>query len=178
MIKKIVICVGVIALIVLTSLYIPFIRKIDITVDGVQCRIGDETEEKSVKITVKGTYKNYLIKDDTFQGSLEVEGYEQAYSNYDVELLFHNKSSVVSYFTITDDGMPKINTLGSIIIENNFKQILLCISEPIENEGNSGKGWTGEDGLIIVAPAQTRAEAMQLANKLAKDTFFEMSNWK
>lgn len=178
MVKKIVIALGIIALIILAIVYIPITRKIDVSVEGIQCRIGEETEEKSVRIKVKGSYKNYVFKDDTFKGTLEVEGYEQDSDNYDVELRFSNNSSPICYVSITEDGKPDINTLGNIIMKDNFKQILLCISEPSSTEGDEGKSWTGNDGLIIAAPVQTRAEAMELANKITKDTFYEMSNWK
>ena len=48
----------------------PWAQKIDTTIQAVQCRIGHVGYSEDVSIIIKGVYKQYLVKNDIFEGTV------------------------------------------------------------------------------------------------------------
>ena len=135
-------------------LILPFSKNIDIEVKGIQCRIGDSEYFEEKTVWIRGIYKNYLIKEDVFEGQIEIEGYDFTSTGFIGEI---NHQSFPLVYT---SNPPSNNTLGNVFYSTGFEKMLICISEPIESKS---KEWTGEDGLYICFPAYTKDEALVLA---------------
>ena len=69
-----IICTLIVVFIDLYSL--PIKKNIDIVVNGVHWKIDNENYSEKTSITIKGTYKNYLIKKDTFNGNIIIDLYD------------------------------------------------------------------------------------------------------
>lgn len=57
-----------------------------------------------------------------------------------------------------------MNPFGILCCTPDFKQLLICVSEPIEEDSGS---WSAEKGLFISAPAETRNQALETARQLS-----------
>lgn len=163
-----------IAVIGLAVCVLPFRRNIDTVLKGEECRIGDEEYSKEISLLVKGTYNQYLIKSDTFEGTIEISGYDNTRDGYTASLDFRHGYSILFYYD-NIDGLPIHNSFGLICCTPDFSQVLICINEP--PEANS-KGWGGDNGLYIAAPATNRNEAADIAEKLSgKSKWFSGVKW-
>src|SRR5690606_17121632 len=67
-----------------------------------------------------------------------------------------NDSSTLTYHTV-ENGMPHIESIGSIWMSNDFEDILVWVLEPI---GGRSKSSTVDEALIIVAPTKSREAAI------------------
>lgn len=164
-----------IVLVICLVIYVfPWRHKIDITVRGIQCRIGDADYSEDVLITVKGVYKQYLIKNDTFEGTISIDIYDFTLDMPMTPALFYDGYANLIYLNI-QDGVPNMRTFGLLSCTPNFDKMLIGVSEPLEAES---KCWSGENGLFICAPAQNRAQALESAKILSsKSKLLSHTNW-
>lgn len=171
--KKYIISIAVLALI--TVCLVPLTQKIDRVLEGVEYRIGDSTYEEHRRIEIRGQYRRYLLKNNTFEGEITIEGYD--FSDKSPKVMFEVHDGYASFTYFGMEGVaPYLNTLGTISFANNFKQVLICVSEPIEA---GSKTWSSENGLFIVAPTTNREEALVLAKKLSQKTeWMAKIDWK
>ena len=145
---------------------------VDTTLDGVQYRIGDPSYVERVTIKMTGIYKSYLFKDSTFYGSIEISN-KDITKDYTASITFKGDYSYLTYFDygkksdkVSETGIVSTPvTLGQICYAKNFKQILFTIFD--EYTDQKGTGWNSKSGMVIVAPATTRTEAVLAAEKLA-----------
>lgn len=145
---------------------------VDTKLDGVQYRIGDPSSMERVTIKITGIYKEYLFKDSTFYGSIEISNYDFT-SEYMASIRFNGDYSYLTYYDYgkKDDKVAQTGivstpkTLGQICISKNFKQVLVTVFD--EYTPNNGTGWNTSSGMVICAPATTRSEAEIIAQKLA-----------
>lgn len=166
---KITLAAAVFLLIAGLFLYItPLQRNVENTLYGFQCRIGGNEYEYENKITlyVKGVYKSYLFKNDTFEGIIEISGYDFTYELTPAPLEFSDGYSILLYHG-NIDGKPVQNTIGMIFTESDFSSLLICVNEP---NGDGTSGWNGENGLIICAPAENVVQALETAEKLTVES--------
>jgi hypothetical protein len=166
MIKKIGLILLVFFVLCLSLYLFPWKSKVDTTIQGVQCRIGDEKYIKKVSVKIKGTYSNFLIKNDTFRGTISISDYDFTSDGSDVSLQFYNGSAFLVYNKISD-GKPDMNPFGILYCTPDFKQLLICVSEPVEKDSGS---WSAEKGLFISAPAETRSQALETARQLSSES--------
>jgi hypothetical protein len=172
--KKVIAAI-VISLIVGFLIYnIPYSNKVNTTLQGVQCRIGDEAYSEKVTLKIQGNYSDYIFKDDTFQGKILVDKYEYSMKDPEVFLKFRDGYSVLRYYKIKPNANTP-NCIGTISIYKDFKKILILVDEP--NSGGS-QGWSGENGLYIGAPAENIKQANAIAKDLAKKSIWlSYTNW-
>ena len=147
---------------------------VDTTVDGIQYRINDPGYEERVTIKISGIYKESLFSDSTFNGKIQVSNYDFT-KDYTVDMKFNGDFSYVTYYNYGDKVTDHIKAtgiveapkaLGQICTAKSFKQVMMTVFE--EGVGEDNAGWNKDSGLVICAPAATRAEAVTLAEKLAK----------
>ncbi|MFQ9697822.1 MAG: hypothetical protein ACLRY5_13420, partial [Zhenhengia sp.] len=50
--------------------FMPLSQNIDIVLDGKEYRIGNSEYEEDRTIEIQGKYKDYLFRDDTFEGKI------------------------------------------------------------------------------------------------------------
>ena len=51
------------------------VTKVDLTLNGTAYRIGSEEVTESADIRIEGRYKNYIFRDDQFEGIIFIDGY-------------------------------------------------------------------------------------------------------
>ena len=66
-------CVGIVFFFVAYG--IADVREVEYTLSGYSFYVSDETDKTPHEIRIEGRYKNYLIRDDTFEGLVYVDGY-------------------------------------------------------------------------------------------------------
>jgi heme/copper-type cytochrome/quinol oxidase subunit 2 len=132
--------------------------KIDSTLKGAECRIGDADYSEDVTITVKGVYHKFLFKNDKFKGTISIDKYNFTNEVPLSPLIFQNGYAPIRYTEINNS--IKVFNLGFIYCTPNFDKILIGVREPI---GKSPQGWSGDNGLYITAPAENHMQAVEIA---------------
>lgn len=161
--KKVIISTSVaVVLIAAAVCFLPLQRNVDVVHKGVLCRTNDPNYKEDVNIEVKGKYRDYLFRMDTFKGTIVIDKYDFT-SEWDcMGLIFHEGMSQLTYNE--PSGVPNMETIGFLFCTPNFDRMMTTVFEPIDN--NRGN-WSGEDGLFISAPAETREQALQVVSDLA-----------
>ena len=163
--KRIIIPVIIIIFIGAAVSIMPWWSDIDITLNGIQARIGDEeyTEEKTINIS--GRYWRYLFRADRFEGRIKVEGYDFTYNAQPLVSL--NQNSLTLDYMGNVNGKPFIESLGRLNFKPVFSEVLIWVYGQHVDSNSNSRGWTSEDGLFISAPAGSREQAIDIANNLA-----------
>lgn len=156
--NKLIIAAVIVA--VLAVCVLPWRHRIDCTLQGIQCRLGDADYIENRTVYIKGVYSNYLFRDDKFNGKIEVEGYEYT-SGVDVALFFVGNAAGISIY----DDTVKEHRYMSMYTTPTFSKLVLLVFE-LEGMGSS---WSGENGLIIAAPATDRKQAVNVAKEFSKN---------
>jgi len=162
-----------IVLIIVFILYMIFPTKVDLTVEGVKYRLGTENRNilKPVTIQVNGTLHKSLTGTRTFKGTLYIEGEEipTAAEQKELTIEFDPKAQGYLAFPNPPTYKPPYLSFGMIYINNDFSQISITVHD--KDLLNPGVGqWNSDDGFMIAAPAQNRAEALHISNELMKPT--------
>lgn len=176
MVKKFGLLIIVVITVCILLYIIPFRHKINTTLEGVQCRLGDASYSENISISVQGNYFSYLFKDDRFEGKILIDKYDYTLDGSCVfPLRFTDGWTPLIYHNINKDGIPVDNTLGSIYCTPAFRKILIIVYEPIDGDS---KGWESEKGLFISIPAKTRSQAVNNAKLLSKrDNEISLIKW-
>jgi hypothetical protein len=158
---------------------------VDTTLDGVQYRIGDPSYVERVTIKMTGIYKSYLFKDSTFYGAIEISNKDFT-KEYMASITFNGDYSYLTYYDygkksdkVTETGIVATPiVLGQVSAAKDFKQLLFTVFD--EYAEQKGVGWNMKSGTVIVAPATTRTEAVQIAEKLATGSSIlnKVKSWK
>ncbi|HEX3021891.1 MAG TPA: hypothetical protein VHP81_05815 [Lachnospiraceae bacterium] len=109
MLKKVTIVLFFLVLVCLALYKIPWTTNVDKTIDGVECRIGDKDYLDNVTISIKGTYKNYLFKNDTFKGTIEIDKYDFTKDGASVLLEFLDDAGALTYFILEMENLNSIH---------------------------------------------------------------------
>lgn len=156
--------------------FLPWQHDINTTLEGVQCRINDNEYIEKITITVKGKYNQYLFKDDVFIGNISINLYGDIWSLENGKLVFSDNNAPILKSKIGNNGYCEIENFGNILCTENFSEILILVSEKTETEGT---GWTSENGLYISAPAKTKEDAINIADKLRKrSVWLSQGSWE
>ena len=160
--KRIIIRVSI--LLIIIGILVSFTarwRDIDITLHGVQFRIGDSDSIEEKTITIQGRYWRYLFRADRFEGRIEIEGYDITLNDLAWRISFPNNSnwgSILNYLSPYGRRGFWTEHFGRIYITPWFSSVVIRFFE--ENR------WSTEDGIIIVAPASNREEAIDIAKEM------------
>ncbi|MGL4335873.1 MAG: hypothetical protein ACRCST_03190 [Turicibacter sp.] len=165
-----------IGLIVFLLYMIPYTETIDVSLDGMQCRIGEDICEEQKTVIISGKFKRYLFKADHFKGIIQVSGYDFKHIDNLVEFYVDDGYGYINYIGFTD-GYPEIEFLGTLLFAPHFKEVLVLISEPVYD--SDSKSWSAEDGLYVSAPATNKADALEIAAKLSQNSqWLSIAQWK
>lgn len=121
-----VLCVG--SVIFFVCYAIADVEKVEYTLSGYSFYLSDENERIPCEVRIEGKYKNYIIRDDTFEGLIYIDGYvcELSRESYkssffvsekgcqsisfavDTEALLNRKYAEINHAdrAYTDDGDP------------------------------------------------------------------------
>ena len=120
----------------------PISKKIDITLQGKQCNIGDSLDIEDITVTIKGRYRQYFLKDNTFNGKIYTSIHGYIWGSYQGKLIFEDNISTI--YMKSDDFVS--GTFGTMVVTSNFSEVLILVHEQYSSGGN---GWTGENGTFI-----------------------------
>lgn len=155
--------------------FLPLKYKIDKTLDGFQTKIGHDEYNEKITIEVKGTYNKYLMKNDTFKGSISTNLHGEVWDITKGEIVFYDNMGNMSSWTRGNDGQSISEYFGNLICEPDFSEVLLLVHE----QTGEGSGWSGEDGLYISAPAKNKEESIKIARKLGnKNELISKNIWE
>ncbi len=157
--------ITIIILIGIVISVLPYSRNIDMTLDGGMYRIGDPIYHEHTSLVIKGVYRNYLFKDNTFSGFIEISNIDETYGSEVFKLRYSKSIAPLIYDKSTKYNIGQFS-VGQIINKTDFEEILVIVSEPIIG---SSKSWNGDNGLFIVAPSDNRDEAIERAELLSKE---------
>lgn len=167
--------IAIIFILCVVLYFIPFSHKIDTTQQGIQCRIGDKDYSENVSIYIKGKYNNFLFKNDTFDGLITIDKYKFTQNATETIMSYCDGYYILDYCRFNKYGSIDMNHLGTISFTPNMKNILIMVSEPIENAPNE---WNDIDGLFISVPAKNHAQAIENANYISsRNKFLSTIDW-
>lgn len=139
-------------------------------IPAVKYRLGEEGIIENVTILIDGKYKKNLFSDDIFTGTIYIEGYDFTIKNSGFSNLESTLSDIQidgkghgTYDYVMLDSEKKVQHLmqGEIFVKDNFSIITMTINED--------QGWNSQDGIMLSGPAETRKEALEIANSLLVD---------
>lgn len=135
---------------------LPLPRPIHVTHAALAWRCGDSTYSEATEITINGTYFDYLLKEDFFDGAITVGGFPETRRPLP-RVTFHDGMGFLFYRG--EAGLLE-SMFGWIIMPPDGSACVIGVHEE--------HGWSGDTGLMISAPAVSRQEAAALANRLCR----------
>lgn len=148
---------------------------------AVKYRLGEEGVIETITIKIDGTYSRRLFSDDIFSGSIYIEGYD--FTND--QSGFSNLKSTLADIHIDSKGHGMYNYVkmnsnrnlehifqGEIFVKDKFSMVTMTINEEMSSENPNG-GWNSASGILISGLAETRKEALAIANLLMKDLYLQ-----
>lgn len=147
----------VVAIVLIALIWIPIPYTVQKTLSAVELRHDDPDYLVPRQITIDGTYHFYLYKYDRFTGTFEIEGYPQTIGHETIETIVTDKTGGILAYA-NDEFL--LEMLGFILAESSLDRIFIGVYE--------NNGWSGGDGLSIIAPATTRAEALAVWETLSR----------
>lgn len=143
-------------------------RKIDVSYPAIQMRyLGEDSvpvEVEKTNIRIKGKYSNRLLSNPRFSGEIIIASLPHVHDYELIDLEFSNKEqgiSAVLVYTAIIEQKPVLDSVGQLITDSKFQQLMIRILEPIGTDRKST-----EEGLQLLAPAETKAEAIRIYNEL------------
>lgn len=145
--------------------FFPLRHSIDIVIEGMQCRLGEEAYSEDVVIHVQGVYSQYLIGDkDRFTGDMAISLLDVTETwRFEDEAFRNGWAPIMSKTEPDSKGEWGIDFYGDLYCTPRFDKILILVLEPRESQQ---KSWSTGNGLFISAPAQNRGEALDVGKLL------------
>lgn len=140
-------------------------RHISLSIRGIEYKLGSPQQEvHPVTLQLNGTLQTSLLGKRTFNGKVNILG--STVPNKDnaqsLKMVFNSElEAEIIYF---DWNTQQFYQYGELYANRSFNEFTITV---FQHEGK-GFGWSGADGLMISAPAQTRAQALQISNNLMK----------
>lgn len=158
------IVVGVVAMLVVAVLYM-LPRPYEKTLSAYELSHYDSSYQKPLEIHLKGWYASIPFLKDKFKGTLQVGDFKCALHTYITVGNEHETGEALYYFGNKGDWI----TYGTLYTEANFSGVMILVSEANERGGYS---FDAGKGSIIAAPSNSLEEAVLVANRLLKRSFF------
>lgn len=146
-------------------------KRINYELDGIKYQLGagNETLAEPVKVRIDGYLNKSLTGALSFKGEIDLEGYPPPVpeENRRLSISFDKRhSGLVVYHTVKDGNLIGYS-LGILHINDDMSQVSVSLYKE-DPKDPSRKSWSGDDGLMISAPAQSREEALDLSNELMR----------
>lgn len=135
-------------------------KEIQYKYNGIKYQIGNLQSEEPVSVEIKGKYKrNWIQKTELFQGQIKVNG-ELCYVGHDPEDI---KNTYV-FKKMNISGIESSSFDGLLFISEMMREITIGIFETENPQGVSTLSF--KNGWLISAPCNSRAEAVDISNRL------------
>lgn len=141
-------------------------REIHRSLEGIKYRLGEENREFEEQITVNidGRMKRNWKGERIFTGSIlvEGEGIPVPPDQRELEVRFPNNSyhQLIIYHGIHNSSIYHF-PYGDLFTNEDMSELTIT---RFEDTPSGGKSWDSEDGLMISAPAHSRAKALEISN--------------
>ncbi len=146
-----------------------FPHTVALNTEGFKYRLGKENIAygESLQVHVNGKAYRRLGEKVKFIGEIQLEGKNTPINEnrWQVELLIDQTNGKLLYVRRNNTMLHE--TIGTLFVNRNISEMTIAVMEEYE-DGNGG-GWSGEDGLMISAPASNREEALAVSNSLMAD---------
>lgn len=110
--------VAVSSLVVLSICTLPLKKNIDTTINTVQWELDQRESSRNVKVKVKGTYRSYLLRRNSFDGEIQIDGQELA-QNATLRTIYFNDG--VGELTYQDDqDFMELSNQGFLMCSSDF----------------------------------------------------------
>ena len=149
-------CVALALLLAAAVCLLPLPRHISVVCQAMEWRCGDETVAVPRTVSVEGYYMDYLFRQDRFDGSLQVEGYPITAQKLASARFMVEGAAPLSYYA--QAGM--LYHFGQLLMDPDGRSLAILVYED--------SGWSGDTGLVIAGPADSRADAVGLTRRLAR----------
>lgn len=153
-------------------LYLP--REVDVRLEGVKYRLGAKnvSEVDSATIQIEGTVRRTLKGHRLFRGTVVIDDGPMPIPKEQMTnrtfVARKGEGFMLMYQWFEDGSIGNSFSLGELYVDNDFRELTLTLFE--QREDSQSGYWSGEDGLMLTAPAKDRTEAIHLANKLMSHT--------
>lgn len=136
-------------------------NKFSKTYTGVKYRINNDNYEEKVLVKFEGKYTRKPFSNNIFEGTLSINN--SILNN--IKLEFNNDGNAsIRYKKDTNDNFEK--HYGWITIDKSKNYLIILLPESKKDNKYNSNEWTYENGLIISAPANSKKDAIKIANKL------------
>lgn len=163
-IKKLLLLLGLILLagVIFMCLY-SFPKEIDAEHQAQKFVEGDPSSVETITVKIKGTLYRPIFKQHSFEGNIEIDGYDFTKPNLAFMSLFISKKQNGVYWGsilyTKETSPPEIVGPMSAVFNEDFNQVCLVPSDNIEkNEGNKH--------TFIIIGAKNYEEAVKLDSNL------------
>lgn len=142
---------------VLVLLIIIYPKKYEKDFTGIIYRLGKENQEycESVSISFKGKLTRLPLLNNKYVGDIIIGDKKMLEGT--LEFDSHNSAIIFD---------SNLNSYGQVYFDDDYNNLTITVFEPTGSV--SEKGWDGENGLMISAPATCREEALHISNELMK----------
>ncbi len=162
--RRIVWGVVALALVILAVCLLPYPKTMRGEYAAIEWRCGDAAYERPLTVHIDGVYRDYLFREDGFEGVIAIEGYPQT-ENRDIRLRFAIDRQAAMFYA---DDFGFLKSFGFILLAPGGDEFVIGVYEEVADEQGSASAWDGSDGLLITCPAQNRAEAVKNTNDIAR----------
>ena len=166
--------IGVILIVAISLMIVTYPMTVYRSYEGVEFRLGANNKETFQKVTVvvDGKFSRNALLGHKFKGKIIIGDTTIPEQIDEIELKFEKQGTgqvaALDYFYYDHQTNRTEQSLyGWMIIDDAINHIMIQVAESHED---GGKGWDSGDGLTIVAPAITRAEAVVICNKFFEGT--------
>jgi hypothetical protein len=126
-------------------------------------RLGSGSLVENIDINVNGYFSRGLFKGDRFEGTINIGDKELQ----KLDMMFaKDKGGILFYY---DETTGDYTSHGQIYFDNKREKIAITVFDQ-SRQDKSKKNWSSNNGLMISAPANNRAEALEISNELLKET--------
>ncbi len=123
--------------------------QINIMSPGMKIQLGNSVDETSITLQLQGTYTKGLVAGTVFSGKIYIDG--------DVYICSKSKTSDTFGAMVTQIKDGKTESFGNLFFDEDFSKFALLLN-----------GWNNESGIMIIAPAANRIEALDISNDILK----------
>ena len=147
---------------VMLGLYVfrTYPRSVAVTLHGVQYKLGNPKQGVTpVTLTLHGTRERSMFGPETFYGIVDIYGAtmpDRTNGKYLTIPFDPHFGGLLVYYSRSN----QFHDYAAIYPNRSFTEFAV--------QEWQHSGWSGANGLVIAAPARTRAQALRLSNKLMK----------
>lgn len=162
--RRVLLAIGIIALVLIGLAIRTYPRDISLSIKGVEYKLGSTGSVRPVTLQLNGILQTSLLGKRTLKGTVDILGVTvpNVSKKMPVQLTFGSiLGGPISYI---NSKTQQVNEYGSLYANSKLNEFTITV---FKEEAN-GSSWSGADGLMISAPAQTRTQALQISNDLMK----------